>query len=123
MVALYFKWFFISLLSLSSLLHSSDSSVPSEKRHPFYVSVTEINHNAKEKTLESSCKIFADEMEDVLKQNYQANVDVGNEKQEPQNGRLINDYIQHHLGLSVDGKPVPLHFVGFEKQSESLYCY
>ena len=123
MVALYFKWFLFSLLSISSSLRTSDAPTPSEKLHPFYVSVTEINHNAKEKTLEVSCKIFADDMEDVLKQNYKAIVDVGNEKQESQNGRMINDYIQHHLSLSVDGKAVPLHFVGFEKQSESLYCY
>jgi hypothetical protein len=91
--------------------------------HPFYVSVTEVAHNAKDKALEISCKIFADDMEVVLKQKYNAVIDIDNEKQQAQINKLINDYITKHLALSVDGKPVSLSYVGFEKQSESVYCY
>ena len=34
--------------------------------HPFYVSVTEINHNAADKTLEISCKMFTEDLEEIL---------------------------------------------------------
>ncbi len=91
--------------------------------HPFYVSVTEINHNSKEKTLEISCKAFAEDMEDILKKNYKTTVDLGNTNLQAQNNKLINDYITHHLNLITDGKQAPLSYVGFEKEAESVYCY
>jgi hypothetical protein len=108
MAFLSFKWLFPALFSLL---------------HPFYISVTEINHNAKEKSLEISCKIFAEDLEDVLKQNYKQPVDLTADKQHAQNDKVITDYINHHLALSADGKPVKLSYVGFEKQSEAIYCY
>ena len=38
--------------------------------HPIFVSVTEIEHNAKDKTLEISCKIFTDDFEKTLRLTY-----------------------------------------------------
>jgi len=108
MAFLSFKWLLPALLGFF---------------HPFYVSVTEINHNAKEKTLEVSCKIFVDDMEDALKKNYAVSVDLANEKQLAQNNRLIADYVVHHLSVTADGKSAKLQFVGFEKDKESVYCY
>ena len=55
MAAIVYKWFLTSLVSLF---------------HPFFVSVTEMNHNAKDKTLEISCKLFADDFEKGLEQVY-----------------------------------------------------
>ena len=36
--------------------------------HPIFVSVTQIDHNATDKTLEISCKIFTDDFEQTLRQ-------------------------------------------------------
>ena len=36
-------------------------------KHPIYVSVTEIQHNVKDKSLEVSCKIFTGDFEAILK--------------------------------------------------------
>jgi hypothetical protein len=108
MALLTYKWLLITLLGWA---------------HPFYVSVTEINHNAKDKTLEVSCKIFVDDMEEVLKKNSAISVDLASEKQKGQNDKLLTAYIFKHLALSVDGKDTKLSYVGFEKDKESVYCY
>jgi hypothetical protein len=120
MIAMLFKWFLLSGLVLPNLL-SSEPIV--NAAHPFYVSVTEINHNNKEKTLEISCKIFADDMEETLKNNYKTTVDLTNKNQQQLIDRLLNDYIQKHLSLITNGKTTSLKYVGFEKESESVYCY
>jgi len=91
--------------------------------HPFYISVTEMLLNSKTKSLEISCKMFAEDLEDVLKQNYKTPVDLGNEKTQVQNNKLINDYVLKHLSINIDSKPGALKFVGFEKENESIYCY
>ena len=91
--------------------------------HPFYVSVTEINHNPKEQTLEVSCKMFSEDLEDILKKNYKTAVDLTAQKQQQQNEKMIQDYISKHLAIQANGKALKLNFIGFEKEAESVYCY
>ena len=127
MVVLLYKWLTVSLLTLSAPSVTKPvpaaSALVTEVRHPFYVSVTEINHNRETKSLEISCKVFADDLEDILKKNYKTTVDLTAQSQQAQNNRLVSDYFTRHLGLSIDGKPVRLSYVGFEKESESAFCY
>ena len=108
MALLSFKWLLPALVSFF---------------HPFYVSVTEINHNAAEKTLEVSCKVFADDLEEVLKKNYNVSVDLSNNAQQAQNNKYVIDYFQKHLAVTADGKAAKLAYLGYEKDQESVYCY
>lgn len=119
MVLLLYKWFFLLTLPLMAVAENG-----AEKRvHPFYVSVTEIHHNPGTQALEVSCRIFVDDMEAVLKQNYKTPVNLTNTAQQAQNDRLINDYIAKHLSVVADGKQRKLSYVGFEKDAESVFCY
>src|SRR5687767_7593625 len=102
MALLWYKWFLGLLISA----------------HPFFISVTEVNHNAKEKTLEISCKIFADDMEDVLKKAYKVPVDLSDPKRQDQNNKPIEMYIRQNLSMMADGKTVAYQYLGFEKEKE-----
>jgi hypothetical protein len=82
-----------------------------------------MTYNAKTKSIEISCKMFAEDIEDVLKQNYKIKVDLSNDKQQAQNNNLMNDYIVKHFSINIDSKPANFKFVGFEKDKESVYCY
>ena len=105
---------------LSLVLFTTGFSV---KEHPFYVTVIEVNHNSKEKNLEISCKIFADDLENTLKKNYKIPLDISHPKDPKQLDKMVNEYCTRHLQLKVDGKPVTLQYVGFEKEAESAWCY
>ena len=91
--------------------------------HPFYVSVTEMNQNAAEKSLEISCKFFADDFEQVIEKASNTQVDITSAKDKPSFDKHIPAYIAKHFGLIADGKPVKLSYVGYEKEKESVYCY
>ncbi|MFN2440741.1 MAG: DUF6702 family protein, partial [Chitinophagaceae bacterium] len=108
MALLWFKWLATAMLGIF---------------HPFYVSVTEINHNPKEQTLEISCKMFAEDLEEILKKNYKTTIDLTAQKQQAQNEKMIQEYIAKHLAIQVNGKTLKLNFIGFEKEDESVYCY
>lgn len=123
MVLLSFKWLFVSLLSLLSVHPQNSKPATAASFHPLYVSVTEIHHNAKDKALEISCKIFVDDMEETLKKNYKTKVDLSSQQHHEQNDKLIADYISRHLVFVADGKPQKLSYVGYEKDSEAVYCY
>ena len=111
-----------SLITLSGTKGSMNAT-PVSRMHPFYISVTEVNENTKEKTLEISCKLFADDLEQTLNKNYKTTMDISAEKYKVAADKLIPDYINRHLSLTVNGKPSKLNYVGFEKDKESVYCY
>jgi hypothetical protein len=91
--------------------------------HPFYVSVTEITHNAKEKQYEISCKLFAEDFEQTLKKQHNVVVDLSSDAQHAQNDKLVAAYMQQHLSIAADGKPLKLHYLGFEREKEAVWCY
>lgn len=91
--------------------------------HPLYIAVTEINHNAKDKTLEISCKIFTNDFEAVLEKLAGTKVDLSSAKDKPVSDKWIAAYVEKHLRLKVDGKPAQLHFVGSENQEDGTWSY
>ena len=91
--------------------------------HPIFVSVTEIEYNAVNKTLEISCKIFVDDFEKTLRKKNLTKVDLQDAKLKAEMSRLVNDYIQKHLSILTDGKKASLQFLGFELQEEAVICY
>jgi hypothetical protein len=94
-----------------------------ESFHPFYISVVEINHNASDKTLEISCKIFANDFETTLEKNYKSKVDLSNPKDKASTDKWINDYIKKHLSIKADNKEANFSYLGFEKEDEAIYSY
>jgi len=116
MVSILFKWLLAGALALGS----GGGNV-----HPIYMSVTEIEHNAKEKTLEISCRIFTNDLETTLRQNNKGFVDLDLIKPKDKNAtnKLVNDYIQKHLSIAVDGKTVALQFLGYEQQEDAINSF
>jgi hypothetical protein len=120
MAAILYKWFL--LLAVTGLQAVANKPVPAY--HPFFISVTEIEHNAKEKTLEISCKIFTDDFEKLLRQQYAPTpVDLINVKNKAAMERIINDYIQRHFSIQVNDKNTAIKFIGFQRQEEAVYCF
>ena len=113
MASILFKWLLIGGLVFN----------PSTTNHPIYVSVTEIEHNAKDKTLEISCKIFTDDFEKTLKSTYKTYVDLLKPKDKNAMNKLVADYVQKHLLIRVDGKNAALQFLGYEQDEEGIVSY
>lgn len=119
MVILMCKW----LMTGVCLFFRGEGAISDGVKHPFYVSVTEINHNAKDKILEISCKMFTNDFEMALNKVSGSKVDLSTPKDKPALDKMISDYISSHLQLTIDGKPATLQFVGSEKESEATWSY
>lgn len=114
MASILYKW-----LLMASLFLPGNTAV----MHPLYVSVTEIEHNAKDKTLEISCKIFTDDFEKTLRKAYNVHVDLLNPTEKDAMNKIVSDYVPRHLKISLEGKPVTMRFIGFEQIEEGIYSY
>jgi hypothetical protein len=118
-----FKWLTGPILSIVGALALVSASRPADVPHPLYISVTEINHNSKDKILEVSCKVFTNDFEAVLEKTAGAKVDLSSPKDKTASDKLVAGYVERHLRLKVDGKPVQLNFVGSENEEDGTWSY
>lgn len=114
-VSFLFKWLFIPLVWFGT--------TEAGNRHPIYMSVTEIEYNTKERSVEVSCKIFTDDFEKALRNAYKAHIDLQDEKIKPAMDKFVDEYVQKHLQIAADGKPVLLKYLGYEIIEEGVYSY
>jgi len=121
MVSIVYKW--LMLFTWVNFTMSPVASVAPSAYHPLFVSVTEIEHNAKDKTLEISCKIFTDDFEKTLRPTYKGIVDLINPVDKASMNKLVSDYVQKHLQISSDGKKNFLQFVGYEQEEEGIVSF
>lgn len=99
-------------------------SFSSNTIHPVYMSVTEIEHNAKEYILEISCKIFTNDFESQLKKNNTQKIDLLNSDLKNKMNLLVEGYIQNHLKISVNNNAVSkMKFIGFEQVEDAIVSY
>lgn len=91
--------------------------------HPFFVSVIEINHNAKDANVEISVRIFTEDLEKTLQKYTSAKLDIINPPDKAFLEKQISNYISKKLKLTINGKPAELKYVGHEIQKESVWSY
>jgi hypothetical protein len=121
------KWLVVSRLSSVVcglvLLTTIGLGLTASSLHPYYMSVTEFEYKPAEKEVQVSCKIFTDDLEGTLKKEYKRKVDILNTASKKENEQLLNSYLQQHLRLQLDGKPVALKMIGFEEEGEAIWIY
>ncbi|MEO8403801.1 MAG: DUF6702 family protein [Chitinophagaceae bacterium] len=117
------KWLFVAVIPLCLSANRKEEVREIVIPHPFHVSVVEVNHNGAEKSLEISCKIFTDDFEKALAQNYKAKVDLVNPPDRKAMDSVVKKYIMSHFSISADGKPLTITYVGFEHDNEAVYGY
>jgi hypothetical protein len=117
MAASFYKWLLIPILALLSLSFTKNVA------HPFHVSVTEINHNASDKTLEVICNIFTDDFEKALARKFNTKVDLGKADMHQDMDSLIRKYLAATIQIKPSGKSVAVNYLGFELDKEAAYCY
>jgi len=91
--------------------------------HPFFVSVTEINHNARTQSVEVSCRMFYDDLEHALEKDYKQPLDIVKPANKAVLNKLISEYVKKHLSIKADGKPLNLSYVGYEIQEDGAWAY
>ena len=91
--------------------------------HPYYISVTEVKYKSEEKAIQVSSKVFSDDIENALRKTYSVTVDVDAKKDSARVHKLLADYFEKHLNITVDGQKIKLDFLGFEKEEDVTWCY
>lgn len=87
--------------------------------HKFYMSLTVVDHNTAEKSLEFTLRLFADDLEAAVAKRGQA-LKHG----QPGFDKAVFAYVQQTLVLKrADGSAVPLAWVGLENKVDVTWVY
>lgn len=91
--------------------------------HPFYFSLSAIKINAPQKSMEISCKLFTDDLENALNQLNKNKIPLSASTKDSKVNTVLYEYLSERLKIWINGKPIVLKFVGFEVDNEVTWCY
>ena len=91
-------------------------------KHPFYVSVTEVEYSSKTKEVGISVKVFPDDLEESLRKFNGKKYDVvqGDKKMI---GPVLDKYIKQHMRIMLNGTAKSYQWMGYEIDKESVWMY
>lgn len=91
--------------------------------HKFYVSITKIEYASEKNSLQVITKIFTDDIENGLRQQYGPSISLGTKKETEKDRKMLKDYILKNLKISVNGQALTLHYLGQEYETDMVNSY
>jgi len=91
--------------------------------HPFYISLTEARYNKTEQNFEIVQKLFWDDLETVLSEEYEKKVNFLKPEDVNDLNSMLEDYLLKHNKFSVNGKHINLTYLGYEIEDEAAWFY
>ncbi len=92
--------------------------------HKYYISITEIDYNAKSKTFEISIKFIGHDLEKALTNAGAPNLYLGTEKEVRNANAYLKRYIERKFKMVVDDKQLEHEFIGKEINNDDfIYCF
>ncbi|MDR5591852.1 DUF6702 family protein [Christiangramia sediminicola] len=95
----------------------------STKDHETYLSVTEIEYNQEQKSIQVISRVFIDDFEDVLSKRYQKDISLSYKEDLNTIKLLMEKYLDKKLVLRVDDKEVELKLLGSKFDADQIVLF
>lgn len=91
--------------------------------HDYYVSITQVEFVKSEKAVQITTRLFLDDLEKALQKNYGDTLKLNSGKNEKIIDNYLSRYLKQALTIKINGKQVPLDFLGKEYDIDVAICY
>lgn len=91
--------------------------------HPNHVSVTDIVLNSKSKTMEVTIRLFAEDVENVIRKYHESQFNLDENTVDGVANETMAKYISDHFKLSIENSGVEIRFLGMELKDDMVFCY
>lgn len=98
-------------------------SLTAFKLHKEYHSLTEINFNNKEKTIEITMRLFTNDLDLALLRHFEKNMELGTEKETSDANRSLEIYLNQKFLININNTPKVYQFLGKEFEKDEMYVY
>lgn len=92
-------------------------------RHPFHVSVCQVDHNPQTQALEITFRIFTDDLEEALAAQGAQRLFLGDARESQAVDRYLCNYLNHAVLFVVNGDTANFRYVGRETETDITWCY
>jgi hypothetical protein len=99
------------------------SAKDSESRHPYYVSIYQLNYSEQDQALQITAKIFTDDLEKGLEEAGYPNVKLGTQEELPKTDQYIEAWLRDHFSIQLDDQPVEWTYLGKEAEINATWLY
>jgi hypothetical protein len=92
--------------------------------HPIHVSVTEVDFDKKEQSLQIMMRVFVEDLETTLRNTLNdPELDILEPAGDQTTDRLAEAYLNEHFKISLDGKPQKMKYLGHEREADAFIFY
>lgn len=92
--------------------------------HPIHVTVTEIEHDEKDRRLEIMMRVFIDDFEMTMRNHLkQPELDLLQPKNGQTTDQLIEIFLKDRFKVSLDSKAQKLQYLGHEQDGDAFVLY
>ena len=91
--------------------------------HPYFISITQIEHNPEEKLVEIAVKIFTDDLERAIEGQGTERLFLGAEKEHQEADRYIRDYLAANTAYRINDSVYQPVFLGKEVELDVVWCF
>lgn len=91
--------------------------------HKYYLSVTDLEYNEEQKTIQIISRLFYDDLEAVLQTRYDETLKVAPAENQEILDKYLTKYLNQKMQVVVNGTPQKLEFLGKEYEDDYVVCY
>ncbi|MDG2193357.1 MAG: hypothetical protein P8K77_00590 [Polaribacter sp.] len=91
--------------------------------HKYYLSLTQIAYNNKDKTVEVIINVFIDDIETALNKIHSKELRLNTKKEPTNTDMYFEKYVQNHIQFKIDDMPVTYTYLGKEYEGDIVYFY
>lgn len=91
--------------------------------HKYYVSLTEIQHNKKENLVEITLRVFTDDLELSLNNQFNKTFLIGNNQELEQTNTYLIAYLKSKFHIKINGNFYEYQFIGKEIENDITFIY
>ena len=91
--------------------------------HKYYLSLTQIEYNSKNKSVEIIINVFIDDLETALNKIHNKRFKLDTKDEPKDSDDYFFKYLQDNVKLKIEGKPVTYSYVGKEYDVDVIFFY
>ena len=91
--------------------------------HRFYTAIFQINFVPQKKMVQITTRIFMDDFNDALKNQYHKTTFLGTDKETEADVDLMKKYLTEKFRLTINGKFQSMNYLSKEIEDNVLVCY
>lgn len=91
--------------------------------HKYYLSLTQIEHNSKNKSVEVIINVFIDDIQTALNKIHNKKFKLDTKNEPTDSDTYFFEYLKKNVSFKLDGKAVSYSYVGKEYDGDVVFFY